>query len=151
MPQFNSVDEILQFAIEREEEAALFYLEQSSKVKSSDMRRAFEEFAKEEKSHKAKLVAIRAGKTLMPPHKKVLDLKMAEMHDPVTPTATMDYADVLVLAMQREKASFKLYTDLAALTEDENTRHVFQSLAQEEAKHKLRFELEYDREVLGEN
>jgi rubrerythrin len=151
MPQFNSVDEILQFAIEREEEAALFYLEQSSHVKSADMRRTFEEFAKEEKSHKAKLVAIREGKTLVPPHRKILDLKMAEMHDPVAPSANMDYADVLVLAMQREKASFKLYSDLAAMTEDENTRNVFLSLAQEEAKHKLRFELEYDREVLGEN
>ena len=151
MPQFNSVDEILEFAIQREEEAAQFYLEQATKVKGAEMRRTFEEFAKEEKSHKAKLIAIRDGKTLMPPHKKVLDLKMAEMHDLVTPSANMDYADVLVLAMQREKASFKLYTDLAAMTDDENTRYAFLSLAQEEAKHKLRFELEYDREVLGEN
>jgi len=42
------------------------------------------------------------------------------------------------------KAAFRLYTDLAALTKDDQSKIAFQMLAQEEANHKLRFEIEYD-------
>jgi rubrerythrin len=53
--------------------------------------------------------------------------------------------------MKREKTAFKLYSDLAAIIQDANLRKVFLSLAQEEAKHKLRFELEYDEHILTDN
>jgi rubrerythrin len=53
--------------------------------------------------------------------------------------------------MKKEKAAFKLYTDLATSVSDENLRSVFKMLAQEEAKHKLRFEIEYDENILSEN
>jgi len=62
----------------------------------------------------------------------------------------MDYQDVLILAMKKEKASFHLYTDLADEVENQIQKEIFLSLAQEEAKHKLRFEIEYDNEVLME-
>jgi len=62
----------------------------------------------------------------------------------------MDYQDVLILAMKKEKASFHLYTDLADEVENQIQKETFLSLAQEEAKHKLRFEIEYDNEVLME-
>jgi len=63
----------------------------------------------------------------------------------------MTYAEMLVVAMQKEKEAFKLYTDLAARVDNAELRRVFESLAVEEAKHKLRFELEYDKEMAGEN
>ena len=63
----------------------------------------------------------------------------------------MDYQSALILAMKKEKAAFRLYTDLAASTEDEGIRDLFQGLAQEEAKHKLRFEVEYDDDFLRDN
>ena len=63
----------------------------------------------------------------------------------------MDYQHVLILAMKREKAAFKLYTDLAAAVDDAGIKAAFESLAQEEAKHKLRFEVEYDDNILIEN
>jgi len=53
--------------------------------------------------------------------------------------------------MKEEKSAFKLYSDLAARTDDVSTREIFLSLAQEEAKHKLRFEIEYDDNILREN
>ena len=63
----------------------------------------------------------------------------------------MDYQSALVLAMKREKAAFRLYTALAAKVDDEALRELFLRLAQEEAKHKLHFEIEYDEHVLTEN
>jgi rubrerythrin len=53
--------------------------------------------------------------------------------------------------MKAEKAAFRLYHDLAATTDDANLRNVLLGLAQEEAKHKLRFEIEYDDVFLREN
>ena len=82
---------------------------------------------------------------------KVQDLKIADYVVETEPKPDMDYRDALVLAMQKEKAAFKLYTALAAASEDEALKSLFLSLAQEEAKHKLRFELEYDDNVLTWN
>jgi rubrerythrin len=53
--------------------------------------------------------------------------------------------------MKAEKAAFTMYTKLAELTDDPSFTRIFRSLAQEEAKHKLRFEIEYDDHVLEGN
>ena len=80
-----------------------------------------------------------------------MDLKLADYLVDVEPTPDLDYQQALVLAMKKEKAAFRLYTDIAAAIPDAGLRELFQALAQEEAKHKLRFELEYDDYVLREN
>ena len=41
--------------------------------------------------------------------------------------------------------------DLVAIAEAEELTYMFLALANEEAKHKLRFELEYDYNVMKEN
>jgi len=63
----------------------------------------------------------------------------------------MTYAQALVVAMSKEKAAFRLYYDLAKTAGNEEMRDIFIALAQEESKHKLRFEIEYDEYVLREN
>ena len=49
--------------------------------------------------------------------------------------------------MRMEKAAFRLYSDMAAMAEDEAIRQSLLALANEEAKHKLHFEIEYDDSV----
>ena len=63
----------------------------------------------------------------------------------------MSYQEAIILAMKKEKAAYKLYTTLATRVNDPDMKKVFLSLAQEEAKHKLRFEVEYDDMVMQEN
>ncbi len=63
----------------------------------------------------------------------------------------MDYQNALILAMKKEKAAYRLYLNLAAVAEAEELTNIFLYIAQEEAKHKLRFEIEYDDVVLKEN
>ena len=63
----------------------------------------------------------------------------------------LDYQQALILAMKAEKNADRLYNDLAGAADDENLKGMFLTLAQEEAKHKLRFEVEYDEYVLREN
>jgi rubrerythrin len=151
MQQWKSVDEILDFAIGQEEQAAEFYTGLAGKMDRPWMSEIFKEFAKEEMWHKTKLLEVKSGKRLIASEQKVLDLKIGDYLVDVEPTDHMDYQQALVVAMKKEKKAFKIYIDLAAATDDANLKTVFMSLAQEEAKHKLRFEIEYDDFIMTEN
>jgi rubrerythrin len=149
--QFESVDAVLDFAITNEQDASDFYTELAAKMEKPYMKQAFEGFAAEERGHKAKLEAVKKGKIAKLAKDKVLDLKIGDYLVDQKPSASMDYQSALILAMKQEKAAFRLYTDLAASTDDAGIRDLFLGLAQEEAKHKLRFEVEYDDDFLREN
>jgi rubrerythrin len=114
------------------------------------MREVFENFAKEELGHKARLEAMKGSKQIQA-GKSVTDLLLADYVVDVEPTADMSYQDALILAMKKEKASFRLYLDLAGEVGNEDQKAIFLSIAEEEAKHKLRFEIEYDDFVLKQN
>ena len=75
---------------------------------------------------------------------EVMDLKIADYVVRTEPTADMSYEDALKLAMKREKAAYRLYLKLSEKAPNEDMKNLFEGLAQEEAKHKLRFEVEYD-------
>jgi rubrerythrin len=147
----NSVDKILDFAIEQEEEAARFYIDLARQMKSKQMKEVFESFAKEEGQHKAKLVAVKQGKKLLPAKEKIADLKIGDHLMAVKLQPDLTYQQALIVAMKAEKAAFKLYNDLAQAADDAGLKELFLSLAQEEAHHKLRFEVEYDEQILTEN
>jgi rubrerythrin len=154
MKRFGSVPEILDFAISEEEAAAQFYTDLASKMDRAWMQRVFESFAEEEKGHKAKLLAVKEGQIDLFETKKVMDLKIGDYLVDVDPDQTpqdLDYQQALIIAMKKEKAAFKLYNDLAASTDDANLYNLLLNLAQEEARHKLRFEIEYDEQFLSEN
>jgi len=151
MQQWNSVDDILDFAIGQEEEAAQFYTGLAGKMDRPWMSSIFKAFAQEELGHKRKLLEIKSGKLLTPAERKVLDLKISDYLIDVEPGPDMDYQQALIVAMKKEKKAFKMYMDLAASTEDGGLQAAFLSLAQEEAKHKLRFEIEYDDYIMSEN
>ena len=151
MKEWKAPEDILDFAIENEQSAVDFYRELAGKATKPWVRELFEEYAKEEEVHKANIEAVKAGQKLKPVSAKVLDLKLGDYLVAVEPTPDMDYQAALVLAMKREKAAFRLYTALASKVEDEELRNLFLRLAQEEAKHKLHFEIEYDEHILTEN
>lgn len=150
MGKYDSFGDILDFAIDKEMEANQFYTDLAQKMKNPAMREVFEAFAGEELGHKVKLEAMRQSKAVQAA-KGVTDLQIADYVVAVEPGSDMDYQDALVLAMKNEKAAFRLYLDLASRVANEEQRSLLLSLAQEEAKHKLRFEIEYDEVVLREN
>ena len=151
MKNFADVNEVLDFAMNSEQQAVDFYNSLAARATNEDMKQIFLSYAKEEMGHKAKLSKIKKEGILEGDTPKINDLKIADYTAPVKASPDMDYQDALVLAMRREKAAFKLYTDLAERVSDGDLQKVFYNLAQEEAKHKLRFELEYDEFVLRDN
>jgi rubrerythrin len=151
--KFGSVDEILDFAIEKEEEAAQFYIDLSFRMAPDNMKEVFRDFANEEKKHKEKLLAVKGGQKLLSSKERVMDLKIGDNLIEVntsTDISELTYQQALIIAMKAEKAAFKLYHDLAQTTDDSELKDLFLSLAQEEAKHKLRFEIEYDDNIMLE-
>ena len=150
MAAFNVI-EILEFAIDREQEAHDFYLDLANKAEQPGMKDLFLQFAREEAGHKKKLEGIQKGDRPIPIAGNVTDLKISDYLIDMEPSGDLTYQEALIVAMKREKAAFRLYTDFAALVADEDLKRVFLALAQEEAKHKLRFELEYDDRILREN
>jgi desulfoferrodoxin-like iron-binding protein len=148
---FQSANGILEFAIEREEEAHRFYLEWAGKLQPAHLKELFKGYAAEERKHKEKLEAIKSGATFQPAAAKVVDLKIVDYLVDIRPTPDMDHQEAMIIAMRREKSAFKLYNDLAAISGDENVRNLFLSLAQEEAKHKLRLETVYEKDIYRDN
>ncbi|WP_028314317.1 ferritin-like domain-containing protein [Desulfatibacillum aliphaticivorans] len=150
MTNFNSVDAILDFAIKNEQEAQKFYAEIAENTTRSGSKALFESFVAEEKRHEEKLKSVKEGQAMAPAAGNVTDLKIADyvVDAPVEPN--MDFQKALILAMKKEKAAFMLYTHLANRVEGD-LKEIFLSLAQEEAKHKLYFETEYDDHVLTDN
>ena len=144
MKPTSSIDEILNFAIEEEKAAAEFYISLSAQAANTDMRLALQEFSFEEQKHEARLRRMQAGGLRPPTGRLVPDLKIADYQVKIQPRPDMTYRELLMLAMQKELAAMLLYTALAQTTPDAGQQEIFRQLAQEEAKHKLRFETEYD-------
>ncbi len=151
MNEFKSIDDILDFAINSEQEAIDFYTKLATVAKTDAIKEVFTDFAGEEAGHKAKLIEIKKNGSFGVITEKISDLKIADYVVNNQPSPEMTYQDALILAMHKEKAAFKLYSALADRAPNADIRNLFLMLAQEESKHKLRFELEYDEYVLREN
>ncbi len=143
MKKFGSIVEVLDFAIARESEAHSFYLQFSDRVRKPELVKILRVFATEEVEHRIKLEAFKAGEVAIE-EKEVGNLNIADYVSAVEPHPNMNHTELLVVAMKKEDLSYKLYTDLAALAQEKELKDLFLKLAQEEAEHKLRFELEYD-------
>lgn len=146
MGKVNSDQEILEFAISREVEAHYFFRALADRVEDPKMRQVFEDLAAEELEHKAKLELeiVKTGKTLpeqqMPPGRPENDYIISDSDLPLD----IDYTDMLLLGIEKEKAAFRMFVDLIPTVQNEESREVLLALAEEEVRHKLRFENEYN-------
>jgi rubrerythrin len=145
MGEVKSDEEILEFAIFREMEAHNFFLALANRVKDPQMRQFFEDLAAEELEHKAKLELeiMKIGRTVsieqQPPRP---ESEYIISDDPSQ--LDIDYKDALLLGMEKEEASFRTYVNLIPNVQNEQSREVLLALAQEEVRHKLHFENEYN-------
>lgn len=151
MKEFNSLNDILDFAIMAEQEAVDFYTGLAATIKEDNIKQIFLDFAKEEIGHKTKLMDIQKTGSLTLGGPNIPDMKVSDYMVDVEIKPDLSYQDALIVAMKKEKAAFKLYMDLSVKAGDETFKNLFLNLAMEESKHKLRFEIEYDEYILREN
>ncbi|MGD0596624.1 MAG: ferritin family protein [Sedimentisphaerales bacterium] len=137
-------DEILEMAVAREVDANRFYLVLAERVENPRIRRIFEMLAAEELEHKAKieLEIMKTGRVVNK-DKTPAGFKN-DRADYVPPEIEMDYKDILLMGMQKEEASIRLYVDMAEMISDAHSKEILLALAQEEVGHKLRFQTVLD-------
>lgn len=143
---FESFEEIIKFAAEKEKEAAAFYEGLAKQAPHANEREILEGFAKEERKHQALFEDFGRNKEKIEEYefKWVPDIKRSDYMVDVKYEKGMDYLDLLRIAMKREEASLALYNVLIENVDKDDLVKVFKMLAQEEAKHKLKLETIYD-------
>jgi rubrerythrin len=143
MPKFRSINDILDFAIGQEHEAHEFYVELARRVSKPDFRELIKGFAIEEQRHAIRLEAIKAGDAEFV-NEEVRSFDVSVAAEDRKPHAEMNYADLLRIAISKEKAAHRLYSNLASVMGKQEFRDALLGLAKEEAQHQLTLEIEYD-------
>jgi len=146
---FADLGAIIDFAIEKEQEAAAFYDKiRKEEEDFSGSKKMFEEFAAEERKHEKILRNFKTGgisKSLKEYRLKwITDIKRSDYLVDLTYRKGMPYNEILLLAMKREEKALKLYNDFLAKADTDDSKKLFKVLCQEEAKHKLALETLYD-------
>jgi rubrerythrin len=137
-------DEILEMAVAREVDANRFYEALAARSKDPHIRNIFLELAAEELEHKAKLeLEIMKTGRVVDASKTPAGLKDDQQdYSPIV--LNIDFKDILLMGVQKEEASFRLYVDLAAMATDHDSKEMLLAIAEEEAGHKLRFQIIFD-------
>lgn len=145
MFQFKSIQEILEFAITKEQAAQKLYANLAERLTDPMVRKLFGDLALEEVDHRQQLELelMKLGR-VVPESNQFKGARVTEctITDEIPPE--MGYAEALVLAMQKEKASFRLYVEMVGAAADLECRDVLMVLAEEEVRHMLRFEQAYN-------
>ncbi len=143
MKKLNSIDDVLDFAIGGEIKAAELYMKMAAMAENPWMCKTLEGLAQEELQHRRKLKAVRAGKIALE-REEGGDLGIAETLEDIQPHPDMDYRELVVFAIKKENVSYGLYSKLASIFSEPELKNIFLQLAEEEAGHKRRFEMQYE-------
>jgi len=137
-------NDILDFAVAREEEAIAFYRELQRQAKFADQIEMLKDLENMEMGHIVVIESIRKKGAQIEAIKKIPNLKISEYIVKELDEAELTYQNILIKAMKREELSFKLYTEMSVKFPNHEISDLFRRLASEEAKHKLHFEQLYD-------
>ena len=147
-----SFEEVVNFAKEKEQEAADFYVKLAENAAAEGIKQAMLEMAEQEKKHKQALeeMSLDAFKDSEPPQ-EIEDLKLATTMPEMAAKPDMNYQQLLTVAIKREESAEKLYRHMAAAAREDIQKQLLERLAAEELKHRNILEKEYDDKVLAEN
>jgi rubrerythrin len=149
--KFSGFDDVIHFAIQREEEAAKAYGDMMKNAQDEAARKLLLDLQEDEKNHKRVLQGLTKVKVASSASKDVKDLKISDylVEEPLG--ADMNFQDLLIFAAKKEKKAADLYEDLAKKSKSKEQEALFEFLAKQEKSHKLRLELEYEKHVLWED
>ena len=128
--------EIIDFAIEQEQQAADYYCNMQKFVWDPESISLMKQLESMERNHIGVLKQIRMEDIELPPRFKVENVKkslkvVAQEYDP-----GISYEEVLNNAIEREKEALDLYLELAQSVKDQRIKNMFLNLSTEETKHK---------------
>ncbi|MBN1980073.1 MAG: ferritin family protein [Chitinivibrionales bacterium] len=145
----DSIADLLHFAISKEQASRRFYLDMAQRMEDTAVQTIFEAIAVQEQKHEdaLKLEVLKQGLTLAPDKGEPAPSAAYDWQKPLmidADAAAMNYMDALATAIEKERASFQLYTQMIGMTQDMDLRKMLLELAEEEMRHVIQFEREYD-------
>ena len=140
-----TIADVIDLAIQREEEAYDFYMDIYAKVQDAGVRDTVEFIAGEEKKHKAFLVGYRAGNYGSDALRMadVVEYRVAEYLEEPEISKDSSREEIYLVAAHREKRSHLFYTELANMHADGELKTMLLKMANEELKHKEKMEYLY--------
>ena len=148
---FVELQDVIVFAVEKEQEAIDFYNEYAGKVRQKAIAEELRKIALMEQEHRDRLKNLDITAAAKNAPESVQSLKIADYLVDIEPSPYMNWQTVVQIAMKRELAAMNLYTDLAKLVPDPMIKKIFENLSAEESSHKLYWEKIWDEEVLLDN
>jgi rubrerythrin len=136
----NVYDDILGRAIKSEIEASQFYAQVAAKSTNSFIKELFLTLSEEEKRHRDILEGFRNDPSIAVSFEKVPDFHVSETVEQPPLSMDMTPVDAIALAMKKEEAAMRHYTELAQVCKDTQRQKLFYELAAMERKHKHKME-----------
>lgn len=144
-------EDIIEFAISREEAAIEAYEDMSEKAETPGLRELLSELQNEERNHKKLLEDITEEQISSFKTEEVIDLKISDFLTEEPPSESMTFQDLLILAAKKEQQAVDLYTKLGEDSDSEELKKLFDFLITQEKNHKLKLETEYEKHVLEDD
>jgi len=140
-----SMEEVIDQAIEREEESCALYEKLTGIVEDDASRDTLHFMAGEELKHKAMLQKYKNGEmgSEVLSLRTVADARVVEALGTPDMSGPLQHKDIFLFAAGREKASYEFYQRLAALQPPGNLQTMLYAFAGEELRHKEKVEYLY--------
>ena|ERR1039457_1043742 len=148
--EFVSLEDVIKFAMEREDTAYKLYTRAAELSSGPAARKMFEELAAEEATHKDVFSKIDTEMSDDQKLCKIPETSIANYLTDVTFRPDMSYQDILVYALKTEDNAYQLYKTAAGMTDDVKLQKVLMTLAEVELGHRRTIEAIYEKRVLTE-
>lgn len=143
------VNDIIQFAIINEQNAAELYDRYAEKVNSESTKELLKYMANMERSHEERLKALYENKSEFDSGQP-LDLVIDSYRVPTVLNDDSSINEVFKFAIESEQKAFELYSALSKADFNEKTKAFFNNLAGDEQKHRFDLENEFEKEYRKE-
>lgn len=146
-----TLEQVIEFAIQREEDAIKAYGDMMEMAETPGLKTLLAELQSEERNHKKLLQELSEENVESLKVEDVIDLKISDYLVEESPSADMDFQDLLILAAKKEQKAADLYSSLAEKAKEQEIKKLFEFLVMQEKSHKLKLEKEYEVHVLEED
>ena len=150
MDKFITLDDVIKFAVEREDTAYNLYKRAAELSTSISSRKMFEELAAEEATHKDVFSRIDVEKAEQHKLCTLPESSIAKYLADVPFRPDMSYSQIISSALKTEENAYQLYKAAAGMTDDEKLQKILMNFADVELGHRRRLEAIYDERVLTE-
>ncbi len=147
MLKLKTVNDLIELAIQREQESVDMYLELASRINNPKVNAILRDRAEEELEHKQilELELLKLGQVIPLTNFHMDETVLENFKKSSGGLIDIEIEDILALSVQKEDAAFKFYFNLASKNPNKEMKNVFIALAEQEMRHKFAAEIELEK------